>query len=280
MVFLQLFARAANATDSEAPSVEESSDAHIQAIAIVTFLVVLSSTRYLLMHEDRLQAVRGEHPVSLSNLNNACMYKEVFLNYLGAALLDPVLAIGGMQEYKVYELVVNIFTLGSICWWIWMITDAFDYTNVSQAYFYIAKLQPVADADPQNNAWLRMKSRKQDQADQRQALGGSVQRDVALWFAFASIGVAWLPGPVTHRDVMHAYVIIIMWAVVHHSCRQAATWSASYPLTFIFPSVALMPVEYCMPLMDTLDFVEDFEGVALYREFVKHRTGIELVLLS
>lgn len=41
-----------------------------------------------------------------------------------------------------------------------------------------------------------------------------------------------------------------------------------------------MPMEYCMPLMDTFDFVEDLESVASYRDFVKERTGVELTLVS
>jgi hypothetical protein len=48
----------------------------------------------------------------------------------------------------------------------------------------------------------------------------------------------------------------------------------------IFPSTALMPMEYCMPLMDTFDFVEDLEFVESYRDFVKERTGIELIIIS
>lgn len=53
-----------------------------------------------------------------------------------------------------------------------------------------------------------------------------------------------------------------------------------YFVTMIFPSTALMPMEYCMPLMDTFDFVEDLELVARYRDFVMERTGVELAILS
>lgn len=41
-----------------------------------------------------------------------------------------------------------------------------------------------------------------------------------------------------------------------------------------------MPMEYCMPLMDTFDFVEDLEGVATYRDFIKERTGVSLTIVS
>jgi hypothetical protein len=105
-----------------------------------------------------------------------------------------------------------------------------------------------------------------------------VQKDVALWFLLACIFAAWLPGIVTHRDVLHAYVIVFLWAIMHHSCRQATSWSAGYLSTFIFPSTALMPLEYCLPLMDVADFVEDLEFVESYREFILERTGVELII--
>ena len=105
-----------------------------QLMAMATFLVVILSMR--LMSRSRLKALTGEHVLDLSALNDAAMYKEVFLAYLNAALLEPVLAIGGMENVQGQELVINVFTLGSICWWIWMVTDAFDYTDVCQMFKY------------------------------------------------------------------------------------------------------------------------------------------------
>ena len=93
-------------------------------------------------------------------------------------------------------------------------------------YYYRAELQPEADADPDTYYWLNLKPKDQDKADERKALVGSVQRDIALWFSLASIGAAWLPGSVTHRDVMHAYAIVFFWILLHHACRRATTWSA------------------------------------------------------
>ena len=108
---------------------------HVPVMAMVTFMLIIASLR-ILLHQSRLRALEGTHKLDLSNLNNAVMCKEVFLAYLNAALLEPVLAIGGMEEVKGNELVINIFTLGSICWWIWMITDAFDYFDVAQSFKY------------------------------------------------------------------------------------------------------------------------------------------------
>jgi hypothetical protein len=39
-----------------------------------------------------------------------------------------------------------------------------------------------------------------------------------------------------------------------------------------------MPLEYCLPLMDTFDVVEDMEFVENFREYVMERTGVELII--
>ena len=86
-------------------------------------------------------------------------------------------------------------------------------------------MKEETESDPQKYSWLRMKSKEEDSESERKTLAGSIQRDVALWFSMASIGAAWLPGPVTHRDVMHAYAIVVLWAVLHNSCRRATIWT-------------------------------------------------------
>ena len=52
----------------------------------------------------------------------------------------------------------------------------------------------------------------------------------------------------------------------------------SWFYTFLFPSTALMPMEYCMSLTDTADVVEDGAFVVDYRDFVLERTGVELII--
>jgi hypothetical protein len=37
-------------------------------------------------------------------------------------------------------------------------------------------------------------------------------------------------------------------------------------------------MEYCLPLMDVADTVDDLAFVESYREFIKERTGIELII--
>lgn len=103
-----------------------------QALGALLFLGAVVLLR-ILQYQDGLG---GTRTLDLSALNDACMYKEVFMAYLNAALLEPVLAIGGMEEAVGEELLINIFTMGSICWWIWLVTDAFDYADICQRYKY------------------------------------------------------------------------------------------------------------------------------------------------
>lgn len=52
----------------------------------------------------------------------------------------------------------------------------------------------------------------------------------------------------------------------------------SYFYTFLFPSAALMPMEYCLPLMDVADIVQDLDFVVTYRQFILDRTGVALII--
>jgi hypothetical protein len=41
-----------------------------------------------------------------------------------------------------------------------------------------------------------------------------------------------------------------------------------------------MPLEYCLPLMDVADSVEDLAFVESYRNYVIKRTGVEMIIES
>ena len=76
---------------------------------------------------------------SLTGGSTGLIVMSVFKSNQHSNLLQsekPVLAIGGMQEVVGQELAINVLTLGSICSWIWMITDAFDYTDICQSFKY------------------------------------------------------------------------------------------------------------------------------------------------
>ncbi len=112
----------------------EEPEIQLQLCAMIIFILVIALVR--LLTSKKLNSLNGKRVLDLSALNDASMCKEVFLAYLNAALLEPVLAIGGMEEATGQERVINIITLGSICSWIWLVTDAFDCTDVCQSFKY------------------------------------------------------------------------------------------------------------------------------------------------
>ena len=248
----------------------------------VTAILLLVTTMVLVRSftSSKVGASRGVHTLDLSCLNDCANFKEVFLGYLQAAVLEPVLAIGGIEEAKDISLIINLLTLASICWWIWLITDAFDFCDVMQCFKYSNEFREEIQKDPTSYEWLQLSDVTEDAEKERKTLRGSLARDVGLWFMIASIAAAWLPGPVTHRDVLHAYVVVFLWIILHEFCRRAMTWTESYVTTFFFPSTALMPLEYGLPLMDVADTVEDIEFLVHYREFVLKRTGVEMIIKS
>jgi hypothetical protein len=211
------------AIESEIEYLLNDPESRMQLLAMATFLATVFGLR--LLSGSRLNALSGEHALNISALNDVTLLKEVFLAYLQAAILEPILAIGGMEEVKGLELAINILTLGSIFWWIHLVTDAFDFTDVMQHYKYHVELREEMQKDPTRYSWLRLKTVAEDSKMERNNLVGSVRQDIALWFILACIGAAWLPGIVTHRDVMHAYCILILWIIMHHACRRATSWS-------------------------------------------------------
>ena len=106
----------------------------LQLCGMAIFITMIVLIRFCT--SSRFRALRGKHILDLSALNDANICKDVFLAYLNAALLEPVMAIAGMDETTRQETIINVVTLGSICSWIWLITDAFDYTDVCQSFKY------------------------------------------------------------------------------------------------------------------------------------------------
>merc|ERR1740121_3158650 len=79
----------------------------------------------------------------------------------------------------------------------------------------------------------------------QQKLAFGLHLDIALWFQITCIFAAFAK-VVTHRDVMHAWAIVFLWAVLHHFCRKATAWGPSYAMSLVLPSAALMPLEWCL----------------------------------
>lgn len=221
-----------------------------------------------------------KHVLNFTALNEAILYKELFLAYLGAALLEPVLAIAGMEEAEGWQLVINSVTLLAICWWIWILNDAFDFNDIVQAYKY--RIDFGAGIQEQNVDWIEFgtTTTSRGRGLARRGLASNIRRDIMLWFMLACITAAWIPSTIGQRDVMHAYVILLLWTLMHHTCRRAISGDRSYLFTYFSPSAALMPLEYCLPLADVENTVEDLDFVVSYREYIKNETGVALILQS
>jgi len=240
----------------------------------------------------------GVRELHMESLNRVVSTKEILGAYLGAALLEPLMTIAGSEEITRKQLIVNTLQLLGLMAWTYLLFDAFDTSDVQQAFVYRnlqkeqkekeeaakkeeedakkkkeeqdkAKAKPVATPPATNNtevgknvernaddsrAWLTVTSLQDKRssviADQARNYG----KDMALWFMLSGIFAA-LSGVVTHREAVHCYAIVILWAILHHQARAATVWVTfptktisnktaasawSYIHTFLSPAAALM----------------------------------------
>ena len=221
-----LFARFRNESRDVYSTIEETLEVPEIQNQLKLMTLLISLILFLrLFTKQRLELLSGEHVLDMNALNNANLFKEVFLAYLNAAVLEPILAIAGLQEVEGQAFYINLFTIGSICWWIWLVTDAFDCEDVCQHFKYHVEIREEIQEskDASEYKWLQLSEINREVS--RKDLVGVLKKDVALWFMLSCIGAAWMPGVVTHRDVLHAYVVVFLWILLHHSCRQTTTWS-------------------------------------------------------
>ena len=220
--------------------------------------------------KDALGAKNATRALDISALARVTLVKEVFMAYLGAAILEPLLAIANTDSNaNGKELFVTVLELLSLIFWFYMLTDAFDTSDTAAGFVYNKKLTV-------KHAFLKKVPRSK--LDERNTLAGSLSRDVALWFCLLGIFAAFA-GVVSHRDVVHSWAVVLLWTILHHNARLATSWGAGYFTTLLMPSAALLPLEYCLPLMGDLDIVGDDEGMADWHAFVKAQTGINLLII-
>jgi len=165
-------------------------------------------------------------------------------------------------------LVVNMAMLLAMAWWISILTDAFDTTDVEQD-FALSGLGEEA-ANDARYAWFRARGKIGKESNK---LNSSMYYDLALWVVLLAIVIA-LVGRVTHRAVFHAWMLLILWAVQHHKCIQVTDWGGSYLVSFLLPSAALGPLEFCLPMREQ-DSLERFES---WRQFVDEQAGVKLIV--
>lgn len=195
------------------------------------------------------------------------------MGYLEAGLLEPLIAIGSTEEGQHPELLLmNLLQLFSLCAWLYLLNDAFDTSDVSQAHA-IRGMRDEAEA--KGVKWLKLQPRAFKEKVARHELAASTSRDFCLWFVLLCIGAA-CAGVVRHRDVIHSYALVLLWLVLHHRVYHGTQpWNGmGYVGSFFFPSAALMPMEYCLALTQQ-DSLEDLDG---WRLFIKERTLVDLII--
>jgi len=222
-----------------------------------------------------LEEAGGKAILRMGGLNQAVLYKEVMMAYMNAAILEPVISIGAAEELSGKQLMVHLGMLFSIFWWIYILTDAFDCSDVSQAYQY-KHFHEKVDKKPGDYEWLTLQALDDSRNTQKAKLQGSVIYDLGLWFILFCIFAAVVSPGITHRDVFHAYSMTILWIGMHHQCRGASTWNPNYLLTLFMPSTSLMPMEFCLPLQE-VDNVDDLDD---WRHFIQERCGITLNIVA
>ena len=211
-----------------------------------------------------------------------CVYfKEVFWNYLCAAMLEPLLSIVD-QDATSKSLVANVLQLFGLLWWIYNLHDAFDCSDTTQVEKFIGFGQDPKTEVP---AWLKLpqddqqKDKRKERA--RKDLAGKVVRDLALYYMLLNIACAEL-GIFARRQVVHSYCVVIFWVILHHAATRATVWlkggftAKNYLLTLCSPSVTLMPFEYCLPFDD----VEKLKDVKDWQDFVKETCGVSLTVYT
>jgi hypothetical protein len=112
------------------PEVQSQLAFFVVVVAMLLSLRLLTTTK-----GSSTQTLSGQHVLNIHNLNDVVLIKEVFMAYLNAAILEPILSIGSLEAGQDrLKVITNLFELLSLCWWVWLVTDAFDCNDVMFQY--------------------------------------------------------------------------------------------------------------------------------------------------
>jgi len=244
----------------------------LEAALAVGFLAFLTAVqRY-----SAATPMKKKATLNMAALNRVNVFKECFLGYVNAGMLEPILAIAS-SDYDVTtrSLLINLAQLLGLFSWLYLLSDAFDISDTQQAFIYWDRIGKGL-SEKARPAWLR-KARSRHGREGAE-LRGSLLRDLALWFMlFCSLSAFF--GIVSHRDVIHSHAVVILWAFLHHQSRSATAWRGTgYMHTLFTPSSALLPLEFCLNLVDQ-EMIGDEDGLAdlnKWRTFIMAESGVEL----
>ncbi|KAL1523250.1 hypothetical protein AB1Y20_018200 [Prymnesium parvum] len=251
----------------------------LEASLFVIFMSFLMFVRiYGETHEMKKKA-----DLHMGALNRVNVFKECFLGYVNAGMLEPIIAIASDDVLSARALVINMCQLIGLFSWLYLLSDAFDITDTQQGFIYWDRVcEQGTKTSKDLPEWLIVKKAESKgyRTDDAVALRGSILRDVALWFMLACSMSAFF-GVTTHRDVIHSHAVVILWALLHHQSRLATAWRGTgYFHTFFSPSAALLPLEYCFNLTDQ-EMIGDEDGVGdldKWRQYIISESGVELII--
>lgn len=246
----------------------------LEATVFCMFLVLFVTVRWY----GTVISMKKRAILDMHALNRVNVFKECFLAYVNAGMLEPILAIASSEyDISTKALVINLLQLGGLFSWVYLLSDAFDISDTQQAFVYwdrVSKRGSVT-AFP---VWYKPSPTMASKESRE--VTGSLFRDLALWLQLASIFAAF-SGLVSHRDVIHSHAVCILWVILHHLSRRATSWRGTgYLHTLFAPSTALLPLEYCLNLIDQ-EMVGDegLDDLAAWRDFIKMEAGVELTLV-
>lgn len=250
---------------------------NFETALFVTFMAFLVGVRsYGLSTKMKQEAV-----LNMAALNRVNVFKECFLGYVNAGMLEPIMTIASEDELTIRGLIINTCQLIGLFSWLYLLSDAFDITDTQQGFIYWDRVCEQGKKKQKDLPdWLTVK--KAGNTADAVALKGSLSRDISLWFMLACSLSAFF-GVTTHRDVIHSHAVVILWAMLHHQSRLATAWRGTgYFHTFFSPSAALLPLEYCLNLTDQ-EMVGDEDGIGdleKWREYIKSESGVSLKIAA
>jgi len=241
----------------------------LEAVLFLSFMLFL----VLVELWGRATPMKREASLHMSALNRVNVFKEVFVGYVNAGMLEPILAIASADETSTKSLIINLAQLLGLFSWLYLLTDAFDVSDTQQAFIYWDRISDKGAAT-KFPAWLK---RAKNNVSEGAELSGSLFRDLALWFMLGCSMLAFF-GVVAHRDVVHSHAILLMWLVLHHQSRQATAWRGTgYLHTLFAPSTALLPLEFCLNLIDQ-DMIGNLGDLESWRTFIEDQSGVQLII--
>eukprot|EP00930_Biecheleria_cincta_P072416 TRINITY_DN59822_c0_g1_i1.p1 TRINITY_DN59822_c0_g1~~TRINITY_DN59822_c0_g1_i1.p1 ORF type:complete len:343 (-),score=42.32 TRINITY_DN59822_c0_g1_i1:250-1191(-) len=258
------------------PDQQTSSDTQ-QSFSAANFMyIMLPYTLFRIVLSMRVSS--KEATLYMRGLNHVHSFKELFANYLQAALLEPILDIAGNRNNG-RQIFMNILMLASIAWWTWIISDAFDWEDTLQEFKFRQMIQRdrkqhlearISRSEAKDDiSWLKAADIHEDQHM------GSMVHDLCLWFMICCICAQWC-GLVHFSDIWHAYACLALWIVLHHLCWTATSWGQNYLVSLLLPSAALMPLQFCF----ILRAAENLQDLQMRRRFIQNRCGISLTIVT